>query len=523
MSDYIKRLIEKARGFVWDEDLQPVPRTERTSVHSDAFDHLSYEMLTDSVPNLRKSIDDLKQEHRYVEPAYEDLFNLLHQGAPMFKERAEMLEEYEGNHAMLSALAQTPEVDNLRTQTARDDWATAFGMLAMEPEMRSAFERMKDARDAAIQAHEQAAQAQQGLQDAIAGAQQPGADPDAAAAALQEAMDAAQAADQAQQATQAALAQVGEQGSDAVAQAVQAAAEDLQEQQQLAGAYGVDPGQLRSMPFEERRRLMEQLDSTKLRKLAALVGAFRRFGDAERRRKVKHAPSEISDVEIGNDLHRLIPEELVRMAIPELEDLFWLGYAQKELMQWEVEGTENLGQGPIIVVCDESGSMNDQLNAAGTREMWSKALSLALSDQAARGKRDFIYIGFSSHGQVWEKHFPGGRADIADVVEFVSHFFGGGTSYEAPLARAQEIVREYGAAGKAKPDVVFITDDDCRISDRFVEGWQTTRAELDMTCYGIQIGSSRTANAMPRLCDSTVLLTSLNAKPEGMQDLFRTI
>ena len=52
---------------------------------------------------------------------------------------------------------------------------------------------------------------------------------------------------------------------------------------------------------------------------------------------------------------------------------------------------------------------------------------------------------------------------------------------------------------------------------------EATKADLDMTCYGIQVGVTRTSNAMHRLCDKTILLTRLNANPTGMQELFRTI
>jgi uncharacterized protein with von Willebrand factor type A (vWA) domain len=309
-----------------------------------------------------------------------------------------------------------------------------------------------------------------------------------------------------------------------MAQAAKQAKDDLDEDAQRCSAYGLQPGELKRMPWNERRALTRRLDNDKLTKLAKLIGAFRRYGDAERRKKVKHAPSVVSDVELGADIHRLIPDEMIRLAVPELEDLFWLSYAQKALMQWEEHGPENLGQGPILVVCDESGSMGADVDGKGnTREMWSKAISMALCDQAKRGKRDFIYLGFSSAGHMWEKHFPGGHAPLDDVIDFVTHFYGGGTNYEGPLTRAGEIVTEYARGGRAKPDVVFVTDDDCRVSDAFIRRWQETKADLDLTCYGIQIGVTRTSNAMHKLCDKTVLLTKLNSNPEGMQELFRTI
>lgn len=156
--------------------------------------------------------------------------------------------------------------------------------------------------------------------------------------------------------------------------------------------------------------------------------------------------------------------------------------------------------------------------------MWSKALSMALADQAKRGKRDFIYIGFSSGGQVWESRFDGGRIPVQGLLEFATHFYGGGTSYEPPLRRAREIVQEYAVRGQEQPDIVFITDDECRVSPAFIEDWVATKERLDMTVYGIQVGvPDGRDSTMRQLSDKTIKLTALNANPEGMDELFRTI
>ena len=184
------------------------------------------------------------------------------------------------------------------------------------------------------------------------------------------------------------------------------AADDAEEEQAVLEAYGVEPGDLQHLPFEERLALSKQLREDKMGALAKLLGAWRPFAEAERRKKIVHAPGEMVGYTYGNDLNALAPEELVNMVVPELYDLFLLRFIRGELRIEETVGVDRAGQGPIIVICDESQSMTEELDAAGnTREMWSKAFSLALSDQARRDNRDFVYIGFSSASQVWTSTF----------------------------------------------------------------------------------------------------------------------
>ena len=89
--------------------------------------------------------------------------------------------------------------------------------------------------------------------------------------------------------------------------------------------------------------------------------------------------------------------------------------------------------------------------------------------------------------------------------------------------RAMGIVDSYLKAGKPSPDIVFITDDQCRVPAEFVTQWREMRERSDARCYGFQIGGSPYSNTMKDLVDRSVSLSKLNAHPEGVADLFRTI
>lgn len=516
MSEYLNKLIARGRESLWDEDgndWRATPEKPQSifSVKHDSFDELSWRMLTDQVGVLKDAVHELAEDHGTSEEAQEDVFNLLHQTDPQFRPAEEVKPTHRPQRDMLDRLFESPPFEELRQDTVLDEYNTAFSQLCLQGPLREAFDELN-------KAQEGQAAAQQALQQAMEQAQQ--AQSEGQKDAAEQSME--QALQQVEQAQEQTTEQV-EQATKALQQKTQETQEELHDEVETMSNYGLGPGELRQMPYEERRALAERLHQSRLAKLSKLIGAFRQFGDAERRRKIKHAPSVIYDVEMGNDLTRLVAQEVNNLAIPELEDQFWLSYTKRSLLQWDVHGPETAGLGPIILVCDESGSMDAKLDAEGnTREAWSKALSLALADQARRGKRDFTYIGFGNASQQWERTFPGGRTTLDDVIEFTGHFYSGGTHYETPLARAMEIAQEYARRGQSQPDIVLITDDCCKVDDDFVEEFARLRERTGSNCYGIQVGE-KSYGSLARLADRTLSITKLTASPEGVQDLFRTI
>jgi uncharacterized protein with von Willebrand factor type A (vWA) domain len=522
MSDYMKRLIEQAEeGLLdWDAGLQELAKDQKNAVESDTFDRMAWEMMKDSTPLLsemeQKLVDDLGEVAR---EAMEDLFHLLHKGDPRFTERDAMDPEYEINLVMFIDLSETEEFKALAESTRYDEYATAFAMLSMEDMLRAAFEATKELRDQLKNARSQQESAMSDLaaavDDAIDGAQQDPAGLEAAIQARQDALDALDAA-------RAAGAPATQQATEQLRQGAMQAKNELDAEQTSVGGWGNEPGELQRMSFEERRALAQRVAGSRLKKFAEMLGNMKFTMASEAVRKLKHAPEEVYDYELGNDLTRLPASELLNLAVPELEEQFWLRWAQYELLNAQLRGTERAGQGPIIVVCDESQSMTSAVHGGHTREAWSKALSLALCDQAKRGHRDFIYVGFASWSQQWEMRFEGGKAPIEKVIDFTEHFFNGGTSYEEPLTRAMEIVEEYEKGGKDRPDIVFITDDECDVHDHFIESWRKLKERAAMTVYGITIGGAR-VGTMKQLADRTFAINTHNATPHGIKDLFREI
>src|SRR5262247_4362543 len=115
--------------------------------------------------------------------------------------------------------------------------------------------------------------------------------------------------------------------------------------------------------------------------------------------RVNHPPSEITSITIGNDLTHLLPGEVALLGDPDLEDLFYLKFAERRLLQYELEGRESEGRGPIILALDESGSMSETLGGV-VKEAWSKSVMLGLLAIAHHQKRDLAVIHFSEPNQL---------------------------------------------------------------------------------------------------------------------------
>lgn len=448
--------------FGWDDE-------EHTdAVPHDRFDKASWnEMRMESI-TVDDMVKRLSQKHDYVESFAEDVYSLLAKADPRVREPEEMVTTHVPLRQVVDELQDMTELKRLRTYTVADPLNATMAVGALEPALTEALERAAKLKEEAEHAAEAQRQAQQAAQQAA----------ESGDAGDQEAANqAAQAAQQAASSLQARAQKEAAGVRNQLRRAVKQARKDIEQTEEAASSYGLGPGELQAMPAKERLALARRLQTPKLKEFADLIGQFRQLAIAEWRRRYTDGSDETVGIILGDDLTRLTGQELINLATPELEDDFWLRYVNRELWVKEMRGRERVGKGPIIVVADESGSME------GDGERWAKALSLALLDQAGRGKRDFHYIGFASGGHMREFDFPGGKADIDKVLELASGFLNGGTDYAPPLRRALDLCV---AAGKEKPDIVFITDG---IAGElpFLEEWRRVRQNLSVRCYGIWI------------------------------------
>lgn len=215
---------------------------------------------------------------------------------------------------------------------------------------------------------------------------------------------------------------------------------------------GMEPGQAHNVPPEKQIELAERWAANELlRKVARECGRMLRSMTFTRETRSKNVPIEPVGITTGRDIDRLVPHEMARAFDPTQRILWIKDYSGHALLQFEYEGKEPAGKGPVITVTDGSGSMS------GEKFIWAASLALALLTIAHREKRAFAGVEFGSPGQVASWIFPAHEdLDPERVIDFTSHFFGGGTSIVSGIHEAATILHEQEEFKTA--DIVVISD-----------------------------------------------------------------
>ncbi|MFC7591069.1 VWA domain-containing protein [Nonomuraea antimicrobica] len=518
----------------------PAPVKHTQVVAFDRFDEMTWTDVYTQARALRELADELADRHSYTTDLLRDLWTGAYKAVPRLHDLADMDPSRAVNHQVVSSLTESPAWKELRRNTVGDPYASAMAVLAQGSTLRNMLEQTceaqkeaEEAQEAQRQAAEAAQQVQQAMEAAAAAADPDGQVPGDAEAQVAAAVAAAKAADQAAAEADAdaqlALAKAGPGIRTAARAAAEQAADKVREDAELMAAWGVEPERLQRMSFAERADLARRLSGNRLAAYAQLIGRFRAMAAGERARRVEHTTGELVGVTVGDDLARLVPSELAALAVPALRADFAVRLAEGRLMVYESRDEEETGQGAIIALVDCSGSMTRRIDGSMaletgdvTREAWAKALSLALLDQARASGRDFVGILFSSKDQQQAFHFPKGRADLVDVLEFAEHFFSGLTDFQEPLGQAADILADqYNADGSRRGDIVLITDGSARVADEWMEQWRQRRDLLGFRVFGVSI-AQRPTKVLEELCDNLRQVSDL-LDLDVTRDMFRTI
>jgi uncharacterized protein with von Willebrand factor type A (vWA) domain len=241
----------------------------------------------------------------------------------------------------------------------------------------------------------------------------------------------------------------------------------------------------------------------RLKRIAQLAGRFTRIAQQKRRTRVKHGAEEITDVELGNDLGRLLPVELVKLRHPRLHTLALRDLLERKTMQYALTGKERLGKGPLVLLLDRSGSMD------GEKDTWSTAVALALVGLAHTEHRTFAVVAFTDQ-IVFEAVVKPGENLNGDALGLPCT---GGTDIDAAMARGLDIIdRNPGPLHEA--DMVLVTDG-ASAAERAVE-LKSQASNLGVTVLGIGIGVER--HSLEPWCDVIEAVTDLNCVEDGVAD-----
>lgn len=226
-----------------------------------------------------------------------------------------------------------------------------------------------------------------------------------------------------------------------------------------------------------------------LKQLMRMAGRMRTLCQTLQRTKTQHGRDDTVGVELAGDVARLVPSELAQLAcgIPELELLALDRVARKQAMCRKYRAIEPLGRGPIVVVVDESGSMDGEPIIA------AKAIALALAWLARQQRRWIALVGFSGGTEGTRVAFPPGEMDQEILLEWLTHFYGGGTTLDVPLHEVPHVYwPEFMATGmkRGRTDVVLITDAQVNAPDEMIDRYVAWAKAEQVRTYGIVIGET---------------------------------
>jgi uncharacterized protein with von Willebrand factor type A (vWA) domain len=180
--------------------------------------------------------------------------------------------------------------------------------------------------------------------------------------------------------------------------------------------------------------------------------------------KVEQASkSDLIGVTESDDISSLLPSEVVLLADPSLQTIFFKKYSEKKLQTFEYqakvlsyEEKEILDKrnkekedkkGPFIICVDTSGSMH------GTPEAVAKTLCFAILKIAISEKRKCYLISFSTGIETLE--LTDIKNSLDKLLQFLSMSFNGGTDASPAM---KEALRMLSTNDYKRADVLMISD-----------------------------------------------------------------
>ena len=163
-------------------------------------------------------------------------------------------------------------------------------------------------------------------------------------------------------------------------------------------------------------------------------------------------PHEVKNVKTSGDIERLVESEVAQLFTEGLETAAAVKIIEEKALAYQLKGKQQLSRGPLVIMVDESGSMND--DGVGKRNSWAKAACVALTRVAHDGGRHVVVVHYSTTS-VPRDLVPG---DHFQMLEMAKHFMDGGTYIAGALERGLAQVGELEKKGLIGADLILITD-----------------------------------------------------------------
>lgn len=298
-----------------------------------------------------------------------------------------------------------------------------------------------------------------------------------------------------------------------------AAQEAAEEVSRVRSALGAIPGmasvpQAHQQSDPRRMQLAERIATNDMMaRVMKIAGRMRRITESSRKVKSLKSVGSVVGVTSGRHLSMMLPSERAMMRSPHFKQRQIMKLVQGQMPQYQMEGKESQGRGPMIVLLDTSGSMD------GEPLLWGAAVTISCATIAAKAKRPFTVVTFNrgigavlrldKKGDLLEvdhyNNMPtsmnvvgGGIAEM--VLRIASFNAGGGTSFHKPVEFALNL--EEGVT-KERADLVIVTDggaSETNLSEELL-GRLSLAKESGLRMYGLTVNGGSLSKAVHMLCD----------------------
>lgn len=287
-----------------------------------------------------------------------------------------------------------------------------------------------------------------------------------------------------------------------------------QEELEMLGiGWGNSDNQSTQLSPAIKMALIQKIASNdKLRQIAKIAGRLKGIADRKRRSKTIDSFGEVTSIELGNNLSRLLPGELLHLADPALFPLFAQGYYDRSLLQYKTKGKQKRSRGPVIVCLDSSGSMQ------GLPDDWAKAITAVLGQIANQDSRHFRIIHFATQVCRIDDFFPKQHDQQRLLESMLSFYNGGGTDWQPALKAAVKCIEQQRTVFK-QADIVIVTDGKCDVESKFVKELKAKKEQLQFSIYGVLIGDL-TVTKLSKFCDRVWAVKDLLSQEVVIDELF---
>lgn len=488
----------------------------KSVIDHDKFDFMEYSKVYDKSPRMQATDKIGSEEYVGFGELMKDAFFSLYKISPEIKSEDKIAPGYEFNREQISKFMETKEYQETRLVSQMNEFSSAIGSMSFANELVQQMkenselnEALKEANDGLV-ARKNAEDLQgvlEGLEGLIQASRDQGnkrktkkyeSEYQATKLNLEEAQELARqkakiASDQ-MQAHQSAMRQ-------AVKRAAEKEITEVYETSDVIEAWGIGGEGFERLPVEQKFELAQTITrSKKFKQMAELVGRFRNLARAQQKSKLKHSQPELHGIEIGRDIQRLLPFEMVTAGTEETKPLFYKKFMANSFLQYSLKTKEKSARGPVIVLIDVSGSTK------GAIEEYEKAVALGLREITIKQRRAFAVVFFSdANHELKTIEFAPKEYDPLKVMDLAGYFEGGGTNFERPLRKGMELLQK---SDYKNGDLVLLTDGQCTISPEFEKEFMGIKKSKGFRVFSIVINTGMNSVTGVKVFSDMVLTLS---------------